>query len=473
MDDRRRCFDNRTGQPFLDATVELKGTRSPIDTILVNSINTGQTGFFNLPLLDSIATVSFCQFGYKSNSTTVQFLTPEVKQVLLGLDSLPDGELAGRIVDQTNSAGIEAEVILYAQGKELRRAAAGADGRYSISGLPSSDPPCTSYDSLKIRPLLNYPQLSLNSIQINAGAPTEYNFQLAPAEVAIIDDDSGQTSETKLITALSRLKHTYFAWDVSERGSPAPIIDKLQPRYLLWTASSATVSALDAAATQKLAEFLNRGNHLLLAGSRLAGQIESTDFFRNILHARRSGATSARVVKGIAGDPIGNELFIGLLDAGDKDLIATDGNQNAATALQYTNNANEILGGAGIRFAGQYKVAYFSFDFASILDGNPNLSSSDKVLGRVLEWFGLRTGVENRPRLAEAGFPQQFQLFPNYPNPFGQANGHQQTTIKYTVAYPIRNTVAASQQVQLAFMICSADVWPLWWTRRKRPATIR
>lgn len=445
-------FDNSTGQPFLNTTVKLEGTRSPLDTIIVNSGNTGETGFFTLPLLDSIATISVCQFGYKSNVVTMQFTKPEpeVKPISLGMDLLPQGELAGRIADQTNSTGIEAEVILYAEGKEFRRTAAGADGRYSIADIPSSDPPCTGYDSLKIRPLLNYPQLSLNSIQVNAGATTEYNFQLVPAEVAIIDDDGGQNSETKLISSLSRLKHTYFEWDVSERGSPAPIIDRLQPRYLLWTTSSAIVSALDTTAIQKLVEFLNRGNHLLLSGTRLASQIESTDFFRNVLHARRSGATTARVVRGIAGDPIGNELFIGLLDAGEKDLITTDGNQNAATALQYTNNVNEILGGAGIHFAGQYKVAYFSFDFNSILDGNPNLSSSDKVLENVLKWFGLSTGVEDRQRLAEAGFSQQFQLFPNYPNPFRQADGHQQTAIKYTVANSSRKAVAALQQVQLA-----------------------
>ncbi|MGH7455099.1 MAG: matrixin family metalloprotease, partial [bacterium] len=59
-------YDNRNGQPFLNAAIELQGTQSPLDTILVSSINTGQTGFFTIPLLDSVATVSFCQFGYQS-----------------------------------------------------------------------------------------------------------------------------------------------------------------------------------------------------------------------------------------------------------------------------------------------------------------------------------------------------------------------------------------------------------------------
>jgi hypothetical protein len=212
----------------------------------------------------------------------------------------------------------------------------------------------------------------------------------------------------------------------------------------LWTTGRAAVFALSASEIQELTEFLNRGNHLLLAGAHLAAQIESTDFFRNVLHARRNGTTAARLVKGLAGDPIGNGLLIGLLDASEKDVIATDGNPGAVVALQHTNTANDDLGGAGIRFAGAYKTAYFSFDFSSILDGNPNLSSSDKVLGRVLEWFGLRTGVEARQSPALSEVPQQFQLWSNFPNPFLQTRGSQQTTIKYAVAPSASKNTAAS-----------------------------
>ncbi len=437
-------FDNSTGQPFLNATIELQGTQSPLDTILVSSINSGQTGFFTLPLLDSIATVSFCQFGYKSNSTTVQFATPEIKQVLLGMERLAEGELTGRILDQNNSAGIEAEIILYAEGKELRRVTSGVDGKYSMSSLPASNLPCSGYDRIEVRPLLNYAPVMVDSIQVNAGAPTELDFQLAPAEIAIIDDDGGQNSEAGLAAALSRLKLTSFEWSVAKRGSPAPIIDRLQSRYLLWTTGGATASTLGASETQELTEFLNRGNHLFLAGARLAAQIEPTDFFRNVLHARRNGTITARIVKGLAGDPLSNGLLVGLLDANEKDVIAADGNPGAVVALQHTNGANDDLGGAGIRFAGAYKTVYFSFDFSSILDGNPNLSSSDKVLGRVLEWFGLRTGVEVRQSPALSETPQQFQLLSNYPNPFLQTRGSQQTTIKYAVAGSTRKNVTAS-----------------------------
>jgi hypothetical protein len=137
-------------------------------------------------------------------------------------------------------------------------------------------------------------------------------------------------------------------------------------------------------------------------------------------------------------------LLIGLLDANEKDVITTDGNPGAVVALQHTNNASDDLGGAGIRYSGAYKAVYFSFDFSSILDGNPNLSSSDKVLGRVLEWFGLRTGVEVRQSPALSDIPQQFQLFPNYPNPFLQTQGSQQTTIKYAVAGSTRKNATAS-----------------------------
>jgi hypothetical protein len=276
--------------------------------------------------------------------------------------------------------------------------------------------------------------VTVDSIQVNAGAPTELNFQLVPAEIAIIDDDGGQNSEVGLAAALSQLKLTSFEWSVAQRGSPAAIIDKLQSRYLLWTTGGATASTLGASETQELTEFLNRGNHLFLAGARLGAQIESTDFFRNVLHARRNGTTTTRLVKGLAGDPIGDGLSIGLLDVNEKDLIATDGNPGAVAALQYTNNARDDLGGAGIRFAGAYKAVYFSFDFSSILDGNPNFSASEKVLGRVLEWFGLRTGVEVRQSPALSEVPQQFQLFSNYPNPFLQAQGSQRTTIQYAVA---------------------------------------
>ena len=437
-------FDNRNGQPFLNATVKLEGTLSPIDTIIVNSINTGQTGFFTLPLLDSMATVSFCQTGYKSNSATVQFATPGVKDVLLGMDPLPEGELAGRIVDQNNSTGIEAEIILYAQGKEFRSVISGTDGRYSMPRIPISDLPCSGYDRIEIRPLLNYAPVTVDSIQVNAGARTEFNFQLVPAEIAIIDDDGGQNSEAGVAAALARLKLTSFEWSVVKRGSPAAIIDRLQSRYLLWTTGGATASTLGASETQELTEFLNRGNHLFLAGARLAAQIESTDFFRNVLHARRNGTTTARLVKGLAGDPIGNGLLIGLLDANEKDVLAVDGDPGAVVALQYTNSASDGLGGAGIRFAGAYKAVYFSFDFSSILDGNPNLASSDKVLGRVLEWFGLRTGVEVRQSPALSEVPQQFQLFSNYPNPFLQTQGSQQTTIKYAVAGAIGKNATTS-----------------------------
>jgi hypothetical protein len=425
-------FDNRTGQPFLNANVQLEGTRSPLDTILVNSINTGQTGFFTLPVLDSIATVSVCQPGFISNSVVVQFSTQEIKQVLLGLDPLPEGGISGRILDQTNSTGIEAEIILYAQGKELQRVTSGPDGRYSIPRIPASNPPCTGYDSLEVRPLLNYPPSVLKTVQVNAGTPTELNFQLRPADVVIIDDDGGRSDEANFLTALSRLNLTHFKWDVMARGTPAPVIEKFRSRHLFWITSGTTAPALGQAELQQLTDFLNGGNNLFLSGARLGRQIAQSDFFRNVLHARLNNPTSERFVKGIAGDPVGNELLLGLLDIGEKDAVTTDGNPNAAVAMFFTKSLNDTVGGAAIRYAGSYKAVYFSFDFSTLLDGNPNFSSSDKVLGRVLDWFGLRTGVETR-QFPAADMPQEFQLFPNYPNPLRQFGGAPATVIKYTV----------------------------------------
>ncbi len=162
------------------------------------------------------------------------------------------------------------------------------------------------------------------------------------------------------------------------------------------------------------------------------------------------GKTCARLVDGVAGDVLGNEITLGLLDTVEKDVLDTDGTSGAVISYSFTDNTFQNLGGAAVRYSNeQYKVVFLSFDLSSVLNTHPVLSPPSGMLEKVFTWFEIETGVEDIGERQLLSTPYGFRLHPNYPNPFRRTTGSTTTLIDYSVGRHALNGLS-SQHVTIS-----------------------
>lgn len=191
--------------------------------------------------------------------------------------------------------------------------------------------------------------------------------------------------------------------------------------------------SIAAADQQRLLKYLEAGGKLFITGSEIGYDFAATTateleryhyLFKAIYAGDLSGSNqiigvAGTIFEGLAftyGTMNGPNLYI----EDYPDYLQTFG--GSQSALIYAN-----LRIAGIAFTGTYgtsaataQLVYLGFPFETII------TSEDRsaLMGRVLTYFGLPTGIEdNSPPLAG-----KFELFQNYPNPFNPT-----TKITYTL----------------------------------------
>ena len=441
-------LDAHTSSPLQQTKLRLLNTRSPLDTILVDEIVTNENGFFSFPVMDSVATISICRPGYKSEEIALNFETPDTKSLSIGLLPQALGALSGKITASTTGREIQADYFLYGDGKLMATGRTDALGNLDINDIPVSNPPCFQYDRLEIKPLLNYQDLTIENIVIGSSQPIALNIELEEAAITIIDDDNGADAETGIAEALKALNFPIFIWDVAKRGSPATSLPEITSSAIFWIGHPDSSKQLTATDLDSLERFVAEGRDIVVSSSSAATQYQNSDFFKNIFHAQTAGTAKARVAKGIPADPVSENLLIGLFDEAERAVLNTDGNQNAQLAFSYTDNADNDLGGAGVRFEGNgYKALFLSFDLTTAATNHPSFATPQVVLSRITSWLNLTTGIPKDPETTAAAAlaPDAFNLSASYPNPVTLMGAKTGASIRYTIG-----TTAASSPVEIA-----------------------
>lgn len=200
----------------------------------------------------------------------------------------------------------------------------------------------------------------------------------------------------------------------------------------------ASTASFDAAEQNLLRDYLQGARRLFISGSEIGydlvaqGNQTDRDFYQNVLHAEYvSDDVGVYNARGMAGSKWDTLPVIAFDDGshGGYDVDFPDGIRPAANAQMlatYDGVAPASLGGAAIHWAeanNGAQVIYLAFPFEMIYDAGQR----QLLMQRILETFGLRTGVTPSPAVIA---PEHLRLYPNFPNPFNPA-----TTLSYHLAH--------------------------------------
>jgi M6 family metalloprotease-like protein len=229
---------------------------------------------------------------------------------------------------------------------------------------------------------------------------------VGPAEVLLVDDDghvSGPSDYAPLYQkVLNLLDLVYDIWD--QQASPAWGTELTEYPMVVWFTGDHRESVLSPENIDDLTCYLNGHGRLFITSQDVTEQLASSGFeqdslfLADYLHASFGGNCFRTLVAGVAGDPVGDSLFIhpdgpnGADNQISKDIVIPDLNASGLSAYAGTLFAPTDSMSA-VRYQGSFKTVLFGFGFEAIdssggyLEGH-YLSQPAVVMERVLDWLG-------------------------------------------------------------------------------------
>ncbi|MFZ5517155.1 MAG: M1 family aminopeptidase [Candidatus Zhuqueibacterota bacterium] len=271
------------------------------------------------------------------------------------------------------------------------------------------------------------------------GYSTEEKFdvKIGAPNTLLVDDDNADSYETFFHQPISLAKVYTDTWDVHALGIPTA--ETLQQyTTVIWFTGDDRTTSLTPEEQQQISRYLDAGGRLILSGQNIGydlmgdGTPEDSLFFTNYLHATFvSDTVKSNKMLGVAGDPIGDKLFVYMESniGGAGNQTSLDGIQpiqGAATFLKYIPQMSP----AAIHYmddAANYRIVYLAFGFEGI--SGPYPETAQTLLSKILNWTSGATEVKSAATVAA---PTVFQLSQNYPNPFNPT-----TQIHFQLSQPV------------------------------------
>jgi len=243
-------------------------------------------------------------------------------------------------------------------------------------------------------------------------------FVNAPS-ILLVDDDGGATHETHLEAALDANGYTARVWDADSKGRPDET-ELTSYWSVLWTTASADGSGIDSDDENNLMAYLDGGGNLMLASmGYLSSRVDTSAFIPDYLHVDSWVADNGGfIMTGVASDPISDGMSLLLLGGPFPPSGSDAVTVSAPAEVIFTSPP----GNKGLTVAEDgHKIVFLSFPFEDVKTADPDPNNQATLLGRILDWFDLPSGVGDVEvhRLA---------LGQNYPNPFNPV-----TKVAYSV----------------------------------------
>jgi hypothetical protein len=237
--------------------------------------------------------------------------------------------------------------------------------------------------------------------------------------ILLVDDDAGASHETYLETALGDTGYTARVWDASVKGRPD--LTELSSYWtVLWTTANASGSGIDVDDENNMMAYLDGGGNLMLASmGYLSSRVETSTFITDYLHIDSwVNDNGGFVMTGVGGDAISDGMSLILLGGPFA--------PNASDAVTISSPAEVLFtsppGNKGLTVAEDgHKVVFMSFPFEDVKVANPSPDNQKTLIGRILNWFELPSGVQD-------GEIHRLALGQNFPNPFNPV-----TKVAFTV----------------------------------------
>lgn len=253
---------------------------------------------------------------------------------------------------------------------------------------------------------------------------TTLDFALAPASVLLVNDDSVAANLEVYKTQLGQLGYKYALWNAREEGATVPA-NRLpllaEPRIMVWFTGETKAEVLTPADRNVILGHLSRGNPVLLSGENIAETSAADDsLLAQYFGVAFDGNFAQALLRGFAGDPIGNGLLTGAQGASKDILKLTANATNArATVFRYVTSSTDTVTTriAAVRAenaAQGWRAVYFGFRLEAATATNRRA-----IFERTLNWLkDVGNVVAERPA---SNPPQDFYLSQNHPNPFNPA----------------------------------------------------
>jgi len=315
----------------------------------------------------------------------------------------PDpGETVALIVTYHNTAGfrtatsvfatltcIDTNVQITKDTAGFPDIAAGASGNCSADSfviyVPASIPP----QNLTFKLLAHAtpePAYPLTYFQVKCGEP----------RLLIVDDDEGADFQKYYTAACDSNYVLYDTYSVQASGSPSSDTLRHYP-VVAWFTGNATTNTLTATDRTNLTTYLNDSGNLFIAGQNIAQELAADAFLDDYLHATFVDDSTGKIYMiGAPGDPITS-------NPGGADTMTLGGAGGANNGNKSADGIRPAEGGVGcatykdyadttvksiVRFAGTYKVVFFSCAFEAIDHSVSKYLQKWTLMKRILTWFG-------------------------------------------------------------------------------------
>jgi len=375
----------------------------------LSRVNEG-TAFFKVRSTISNPLITLSAYGYKDKTVQVHLgqanTIDTVVTAVFTLSPRPKYSVSIQLTDASTGAGVNARSVLLAEsdlfGTDLRQEY--SDQNHQTNLELAED----TYD-ISIHPELPYPYVEIENLAIHSD--TTIALALSPANLALIadvDSLSDQEKSTSRDFYFTNLAANSVANDFAFLELPADSLSQEglnQIPVVIWYTSKNQNMELKTE-TSKLMQYLDQGGKLILSGRELMTAELDSVFMKDFLHVQSAGTSSTQLLRGVEGDPIGNNEFLGV-NLANAQRMQKDSDPKVTDVFKYLGTA---YAGA-VKYDGDFRLVLYSFGLEDI---SKNYLDPEVVFSRSLEWIQTASSV-----LPEAGkSPKEFYLSPNYPNPF-------------------------------------------------------
>jgi hypothetical protein len=403
-------------------TVRDSASQQPINLATVHVVETAQevlsnsSGAYNIGPLQDTVQIRFSAYAHYDSTITVYLTAGTPETLNVSLRSLPQALISGTVSDSLTAQGIVAQLLFYEAGDPTGGPAhtttSQANGSYSVSAVIGT------YRIVVLPPAPYVDTVTVQGIPLPVTGTT-VNFALREAQVLLVDDDGGVSSQTTYQNSLRRLNYRRRTFSIPENGgTPAGVLATFtQKPIVLWATSNDTTNALTAAERSVLISHLAGGGKVLLTGHNIAQFSPVGDtLLESYLGIQFTGNATSPFLRGFAGDIIGDGVISWVVSGSSKDVLTIlPGSMGTTTkTLYHGTSINDSAKIAGVRVLGPasaWGVTFFGFGLEAL-----TAARQDTFILRSIRYFnGIVTEVSGP---AVSTIPAHYSLEQNYPNPF-------------------------------------------------------